>query len=241
MPGRSIGRRLRLVESGGLRGVLFGSTAIHVFDASDREAEAACIATLSRAGLASDVEIAAAFGVHRNTVGRLVARFEHVGMAAVVPAKRGPKGASKLTLEVTALIAGHAGQLPGWRLRDLVAERTGVSLSLSYVCRLAAEHRGVQLELSDPGADNTDPDTQTMPDAAPEDVVDKDVVDKDVVDMRMSSGIGPSARVCFGPTCWGESGGWASAVALPRFTAKGSGGRSKRSGERFLLTRGRLR
>ena len=43
MPRTAIGRHLRLVESDGLRGVLFGSTAIHVFDASDTEAEAACI------------------------------------------------------------------------------------------------------------------------------------------------------------------------------------------------------
>jgi transposase len=169
VPGRAIGRHLRLVDSDGLRAVLFGSTAIHVFDASDKEAEAACLATLSRAGLASDVEIAAAFGVHRNTVGRLVARFERDGMAAVVPAKRGPKGASKLTPEVIALIAGHAGELPGRRLRDLVAERTGVSLSLSYVCRLAAEHRGAQLELRDPVEPGTQPALARTDEAGAED------------------------------------------------------------------------
>jgi transposase len=151
-PGKAIGRHLRLIEFDGLRAVMFGSRAIHVFDASDKDAEAACIATLSRADLASDIDIAAAFGIHRNTVGRLVARFEREGLAAVVPAKRGPKGPSKLTPEVIGVIAAHASQLPGWRLRDLVAERTGVSLSLSYVCRLAAEHRGAQLELSDPVA-----------------------------------------------------------------------------------------
>lgn len=173
-PGRPIGRYLRLVESDGVRGVLFGSIAIHVFDASDREAEAACIATLSRAGLACDTDIAAAFEVHRNTVGRLVARFEREGMAAVVPAKRGPKGASKLTGEVIALIAAHASDLAGWRLRDLVAERTGVSLSLSYVCRLAAEHRGVQLELSDAGADSAEPGAGTTLDARIEEGVGDD-------------------------------------------------------------------
>jgi transposase len=149
LPGRPIGRHVRLVDVDGQRAVLFGSTAIQIFDASDREAEAVCIATLSRAALASDVEIAAAFDVHRNTVGRLVARFERDGMAAVVPAKRGPRGPSKLTPEVVAVIAERAGELPGWRLRDLVAERTGVSLSLSYVLRLAAEHRGAQLDLGD--------------------------------------------------------------------------------------------
>ena len=45
--------------------MFFGTTAIHVYDVADKEAESACIATLSRAGLASDVDIAAGFGVHR--------------------------------------------------------------------------------------------------------------------------------------------------------------------------------
>jgi transposase len=147
-PGRPIGRRVTLFESGGQRAVLFGTTAINVYDVADKEAEAACIATLSRAGLASDVDIAAGFGVHRNTVGRLVARFERNGMAAVVPAKRGPKGPSKATPEVIELIAANA-DLPRRELRARIIEATGVSLSLPYVHELAAAHRARQLELAD--------------------------------------------------------------------------------------------
>jgi transposase len=149
-PGRPIGGRLRLFESGGQRAVYFGPTAIHVYDAADAQAEAACIATLSRAGLASDIDIAAGFGVHRNTVGRLVARFERNGLAAVVPAKRGPKGPSKVTLEVRELIAANA-ELPGRALRDRIGKATGVWLSLPYVHELAAAHRCRQLELGDNG------------------------------------------------------------------------------------------
>jgi transposase len=222
-PGRAIGRHLRLVESDGLRGVLFGSTAIHVFDASDKEAEAACIATLSRAELASDVDIAAAFGIHRNTVGRLVARFEREGMAAVVPAKRGPKGASKVTPEVIALIAGHAAELPGWRLRDLVAERAGVSLSLSYVCRLAAEHRGAQLELSGPGA-------RTTLDARTQEAVDEETVDRDDRVVDEEAGVvdeeagGADDRVGDEPSESGE-GGVAGAFDPPAVLPDGVHGR----------------
>jgi transposase len=147
-PGRPIGRRLTLFESDGRRAVFLGPTAIHVYDAADREAEAACIVTLSRAGLASDVDIAAGFGVHRNTVGRLVTRFERDGLAAVVAAKRGPKGPSKVTPEVAELIAAHA-DLAGRDLRERIGRATGVWLSLAYVYELAAEYRGRQLELGD--------------------------------------------------------------------------------------------
>lgn len=149
-PGRAIGRRLSLFESDGRRAVFFGATAIHVYDAGDREAQAACMATLSGAGLASDVDIAAGFGVHRNTVGRLVSRFERNGMAAVVPAKRGPKAPSKVTPEVMEIIAAYA-DLPRQALRDRIAEATGVSLSLPYVYELAAARGPSQLELIDAG------------------------------------------------------------------------------------------
>jgi transposase len=156
-PGQPIGRRLTLFESDGRRAVLFGTTAIHVYDVADKEAESACIATLSRAGLASDVDIAAGFGIHRNTVGRLVSRFERDGMAAVVPAKRGPKGPSKVTPEVIEIIAANA-DLPRRELRTRIADVTGVSLSLPYVHELAAAHRARQLELADDDATSTGTD-----------------------------------------------------------------------------------
>lgn len=149
-----------LLESGGRRVVLFGTTVIFVFDASDHEAQAACMVLLSRAGLARDVDIASAFGVHRNTVGRLVARFTAQGMAAVVPAKRGPKGPSKANGEVLDVVACYAATLTGRQLVEMVAERTGVRLSLSYVQHLAALCRGDQLEL----ATDTDRDTSVETD-----------------------------------------------------------------------------
>jgi hypothetical protein len=150
-PGRRVGKRLTLFDSGGRRAIYFGPTAIHVYDVGDKGAEAACIATLSRAGLAKDVEIAAGFGVHRNTVGRMVGRFERDGMAAVVPSKRGPKGPFKVTPEVIAIVAASPG-LPRKVLRDRIVEQTGVSLSLPYLSQLAAGHRPRQGELVEVGA-----------------------------------------------------------------------------------------
>jgi len=179
-PGRPIGRRLSLFDCDGQRAVFFGTTPIHVYDAADREAEAACVATLSRAGLASDVDIAAGFGIHRNTVGRLVARFEQNGLAAVVPAKRGPKGPSKVTPEIRELIAAHADS-PGRDLRERIGKQTGVWLSLAYVHELAADHRSYQLRLGDGGAANASfSDDVHADDVDAAEVVDDDeIVDQD--------------------------------------------------------------
>ena len=137
VPGTPIGRRLTLLDSDGKRAVFFGSVAIQIFGADDKGAEAACIAMLSRADLATDIDIAAAFGCHRNTVGRLAGRLAHEGLSAVVPAKRGPKGPHKVTPEVQRVIEGEGAGLGPTALVRLVSERTGVVLSASHARRLA--------------------------------------------------------------------------------------------------------
>lgn len=117
--------------------MFFGSVAIQIYDAKDKVAEAACIAMLSRADLASDIDIATAFGCHRNTVGRLAGLVSEGGLSAVVPAKRGPKGPHKVTPEIRSLIEGEGAGLGPAALCRLVADRTGVVLSRSHAARLA--------------------------------------------------------------------------------------------------------
>jgi transposase len=135
------------LEADRKKAVFFGSVPIYVYDIGDNEAESACIAMLSHTDLASDVAIAEAFGVHRNTVGRLARRLATEGMAAVVPAKRGPKGPHKVTSGVVEIIEAECTRMSAPALVDLIAERTGVQLSRSHVKRLARAHRPVQQEL----------------------------------------------------------------------------------------------
>jgi hypothetical protein len=134
-PGTPFGRGLRLLSSGHQRAVFLGHTPIHLWDASEPLTEAVSIAILGRAKVASNIELAQAFGCHRNRVGRLVGRSTRQGLAAVIPAKRGPKGPSKVTPQVMAAIEsvpelGHAATA------RVVAERTGVSLSAERVRQL---------------------------------------------------------------------------------------------------------
>ena len=215
-PGRRIGRRLTLLEADGRRAVFFGSTAIFVYDVGDDEAEAACIATLSRAGLASDVDIAAGFGVHRNTVGRIAARFERAGMAAVLPAKRGPKAPSKATPEVMGVIAQSAS-MPGARLREVVGQRTGVWLSVGHIYALAAPYRSRQLDLGetgtaagdDAGAEHAGAEGPAVDEAgADSDGVEQDGVEQDGVEQ---DGVEVAA---FGAES-DDDGGFEPAAVLP--------------------------
>jgi len=106
-----------------------GAAPIQVFDADDRAARVAAMAMLARV-VAAKVELAQAFGVHRNTVARLTDRLEQGGLAAVVPAKPGPKGPHKVTGEVWRVILENSG-LGVRRLSPAVGEQTGVQLTRS--------------------------------------------------------------------------------------------------------------
>jgi len=133
--GTPLGKRLRLLQSNGQRAVFLGETAIHVYEADDRASEALAIAQLARAGVATQVQLAATFGCHRNTVARLEQRLEQGGVAGVVPAKRGPKGPHKVTPAVLGVVRelAHLGCV---KVARTVEHRTGVRLSPKHVNQL---------------------------------------------------------------------------------------------------------
>lgn len=122
------------------------------------------MALLARTQIASQIEIAGAFGVHRNTVGRLTGLFEEQGMPAVVPAKRGPKGPHKVTPEVCRVIAANSA-LPLNALCALVAERTGARLSRSHLHRVRSELRTEQLEMAGSPSPPESPEAEHGPTA----------------------------------------------------------------------------
>lgn len=139
--GTPLGKRLLVLKQNSRRGVFLNGTAIQVYDTADPGAEAMAIASLARAGAATDMELAAAFGVHRNTVARLEQRLVERGVAGVVPAKRGPKGPRKVTPAVLAVVRelSHQGCV---KVAREVERRSGVSLSAKHVNQLLHEVRG---------------------------------------------------------------------------------------------------
>ena len=140
----AINRRLLLVDSQGERAVFVGDTAIARYTGGDRTSENGVIALLAAAEAAKHTELAAAFGRHRNTVGRVVDLIEQGGLRAVVPAKPGPKGPHRVTPEILSVIAEHVElQLP--ELMSVVEARTGLRLSRSHLNRLRRRLRAAQV------------------------------------------------------------------------------------------------
>jgi len=130
--GTPLGKRLTVLNSNGQRAVFLDGTAIYVYDSDDRAAAAIAIASLARAGVATDIELGTAFGLHRNTVARLEQRLVQGGIASVVPAKRGPKGPHKVTPAVLAVVneLSHLGCV---KVTRAIEQRTGIRLHYNHV------------------------------------------------------------------------------------------------------------
>ncbi len=109
-------------EDGGL--VIVHGLATFAWDAGDEAARRLAAVQLVRLRAASQGQVAEAFGVDPGTIWRWDQALAAGGVAGLVPARRGPKGASKLTPQLAARIAGL--DAAGATLREIAAA-TGVS------------------------------------------------------------------------------------------------------------------
>jgi transposase len=109
-------------EDGGL--VAVHGLATFAWDAGDEAGRRLAAVQLVRLRAASHGQVAEAFGVDPATIWRWDQTLAAGGVAGLVPARRGPKGASKLTPALAARIAGL--DAAGQTLRQIAAA-TGVS------------------------------------------------------------------------------------------------------------------
>src|SRR5579864_1582684 len=109
-------------EDGGL--VTVHGLATFAWDAGDEAGRRLAAVQLVRLRAVSQAQAAAAFGVDPVTVWRWDQALAAGGVAGLVPARRGPKGASKLTPELVKRIAGL--DAAGATLGEIAAA-TGVS------------------------------------------------------------------------------------------------------------------
>jgi hypothetical protein len=109
-------------DGGGL--VIVHGLATFGWDAGDEAGRRLAAVQLIRLRAASQSQVAAVFGVDPATVWRWEQSLAAGGVAGLVPARRGPKGASKLTPQLAARIADL--DAAGQTLRQIAAA-TGVS------------------------------------------------------------------------------------------------------------------
>jgi hypothetical protein len=109
---------------GGL--VVVHGLATFAWDAGDEAGRRLAAVQLVRLRAAGQVQVAEAFGVDPVTVWRWDQALAGGGVAGLVPARKGPRRASKLTADVVDLIRGLGGQ--GMTLAEIAAA-AGVSVS----------------------------------------------------------------------------------------------------------------
>ena len=146
LPGVSLGDRLRLVANDGQRAVFVDGVPIASYEVADQGAEAATIALLAKAGLASHQGLARGFGRHRNTVARIERRLQEGQMAAVVAASRkGPKRRHRVTAAVLQVVAENKEMRIG-ELGAEVERVIGLHISLTHLSRLRRETEAASTE-----------------------------------------------------------------------------------------------
>src|SRR5262245_57503263 len=149
---------LTSADGGGL--VRVHGLATFAWDSADEAGRRLAAVQLVRLRAASQGQVAAAFGVDPATVWRWDRALAGDGVAGLVPARRGPKGASKLTPELVARIGGL--DAAGQALRQIAAA-TGVSTFTvrNALGRVAVTHTGG-------GGDDASPMAQLGQDSAPD-------------------------------------------------------------------------
>src|SRR5258707_4212956 len=112
-------------SGGGL--VVVHGLATFAWDAGDEAGRRLAAVQLVRLRAVSQAQAAAAFGVDPVTVWRWDQALAAGGVAGLVPARRGPKGASKLTPEMAARI--RELDAAGARLGEIAAAARGSTFS----------------------------------------------------------------------------------------------------------------
>ena len=133
------------------------------WQAGDQAGRRLAVVQLATAKIAKRVQIAAAFEVTPETVWRWCRDFERDGIAALAPAKPGPKGAWKLTDDIVQRIVALDAE---GHTQAKIAATVGVSsFSVRQVLRDRAAGTGHPLQ-GEPETGNDD-DLPVVPDPAP--------------------------------------------------------------------------
>ena len=165
------GRGLRLVHDVQTQrcAVCLGGLVIDSWADGDTASQRLAIARLVNGQLATAIELAEVFSVHRNTVGRIGHEVEAQGAAGALPRKRGPRTRHKATAKVLAVL--RQALAPGWSspaAQREVRRRTGVQLSRSRVYQLLQQLQRERLETLPLALEETVSSTSPAT-AAPED------------------------------------------------------------------------
>lgn len=131
---RMINRLAWIAEEGATRTVVLNYVPVATYQGQDRPTERYLVGCLAQAQVATKVELARAFGYHRNSVAHLAAQIHRHGVAGALDARQGNRRPPKLTPAIRRRIAAlaDAGE-PHRAIAAQIAAEFGVTLSLPTI------------------------------------------------------------------------------------------------------------
>jgi len=148
---RMISQRAWIAQAGDSRTVIVNYVPVASYPVQDRPTERYLIGCLAQAGVGTKVELARAFGCHRNHVAHLAQVVQRHGVAGVLDARQGNRRPPKLTAAIRRRIAALADQgQPNRVIATQIAAEFGVALSVPTIKKAKREARGAAAPASAP-------------------------------------------------------------------------------------------
>ena len=142
-PGWRPERSIQVVEANGLTRVLVKGQLYMSWPSGDEACVRVAMVQLQKCRLATEQDLAEAFGRHVTTVQRYVRDFADEGMEGLMPERRGPKGRWKLTPDLRGKILLIVLREGIWKLEAIqqrLLEAWHETVSLPSIQQVLAEN-----------------------------------------------------------------------------------------------------
>jgi len=142
-PGWESFKKVQVIKAGDEQKVLLGGRTYMSWRDKDRVARRVAIAQLRKSGLASQEELAEAFGIHVKSVYNYTNRFEKDGIAGLLEQQSGPKDSWKISPGVRFMILEAAFNnidISYEEIADLVKKRWNREISINTIRNVLVEN-----------------------------------------------------------------------------------------------------
>lgn len=139
---RMISQRAWIAQEGDSRTVIVNYVPVASYPVQDRPTERYLVGCLAQAGVGTKVELARAFGYHRNHVAHLATVVKRHGVAGVLDARQGNRRPPKLTPAIRRRIGALAAEgTPNRAIATQIEAECGVALSVPTIKKAKREFR----------------------------------------------------------------------------------------------------
>jgi transposase len=144
LEGQGIFEKLQVIEAGTEKKVFVKGQLYMSWKMSDQSGQRVAIVGLYKSGIATQDELAKAFGIHTKSIYNYITTFEEEGMKGLVGEQSGPKGSWKITPEIR-------GKILLTVLKDKVKEYSAIQKELEEQWKIKVSIESIRQVLIENG------------------------------------------------------------------------------------------